>query len=307
VLKGDHFLLARSVNAGPNLASEVRRNLAVHAGQAPDQAVVAVYVGGKGAGELRERLKEVLEVPVHSFDPFAAGEVGQLPPGNRGLFAGPMGLLYHKAGGDLPVNWVSPRQPKPPADPNFARMRTWLVAGVALLVGLFIMGFMVVAAEESAISDLGNQKKDVDEKLKQSREQGKQLKAMSDWSNPSWVDEVYDLANRADVTKIRLDSLAADSLPRSEKTPSRWVGQLTMRGRLLSSGAKERRDAYDRLVALFAKEAGYYSIDNSLTKFEDTTFTLVVKVARRAPSDYQSQLDDPTVVKDKSVKTKSKS
>jgi hypothetical protein len=79
--------------------------------------VVAVYVGGKGSGELRERLKELVSVPVHTFDPFAGSEAGQLPPGNRGLFAGPMGLLYHRSSGSLPVNFVSPRQPKPPADP----------------------------------------------------------------------------------------------------------------------------------------------------------------------------------------------
>src|SRR5262249_52447193 len=145
VMRNGHFLLTRSVNAGANLASVVKQNLAVHEGQMPDHPVVAVYLTGRGAGELRERLKEMVEVPVHTFAPFAGGEVGQLPAGNRGPFAGPMGLLYLKAAGELPINWVSPRQPKPPADPNFAKMRFWLVAGIAVLVGLFVMGQMIIA------------------------------------------------------------------------------------------------------------------------------------------------------------------
>ncbi|MGL4554463.1 MAG: hypothetical protein ACRC33_25145, partial [Gemmataceae bacterium] len=297
VVKGDVFLLSRSVNAGPNLAAELKRNLAVHEGQNPDQPVAALYLSGKGAGELRERLKDMVDVPVHTFDPFAGGEVGQLPAGNRGPFAGPMGLLYLKGGGELPLNWVSPRQPKPPSDPNFARMRLWLVAGGALLVGLFVMGQMIVAAEEGAIASLLDQTREVDEKLTVTRDQGKRLKAMRDWANPTWVDEVYDLANRTDLTKVLLDSLAADSLARTDK--SKYVGQLTMRGRLLPGTTTARRAAYEGLVAQFSRD-GYYSVDTSLSKYEDAAFTLVVKVIRRPPNEYTKQMEDPTVVKDKS-------
>jgi Tfp pilus assembly PilM family ATPase len=298
VMRNGHFLLTRSINAGPNLASEVKRNLAVHEGQMPDHPVVAVYLTGRGAGELRERLKEMVEVPVHTFDPFAGGEVGQMPPGNRGPFAGPMGLLYLKAGGELPLNWVSPRQPKPPADPNFARMRFWLVAGIALLVGLFVMGQLMIAAEEGAINTLNEQIQDVDGKLKAARENGKRLKALQDWANPTWLDEVYELAGRTDLKRVLLDSIDAESLPRDPKTPSKYVGQLKLQGKLLEKTNESRRAAFEHLRGQFSRE-GYYSIDTAQSKFDDQKFTLVVKVIRRAPGDYRTQLDDPTVVKDK--------
>jgi hypothetical protein len=307
VMRNGHFLLTRSISAGPNLASEVKRNLAVHEGQMPDHPVVAVYMTGRGAGELRERLKEMVEVPVHTFDPFAGGEVGQLPPGNRGPFAGPMGLLYLKGAGELPLNWVSPRQPKPPADPNFAKMRFWLVAGIAVLVGLFVMGQLMIAAEEGAINTLNAQIEDVDGKLKAAREHGKRLVALQDWANPTWIDEVYDLAGRTDLKRIRLDSLDADSLKRDPKERSKYVGQLKLQGKLLDSTNLSRKAAYDSLQLQFTRD-GYYAVDTTQSKFEDTKFTLVVKVERRAPGDYRVQLDDPTIVKDKSkTTTKTKS
>ena len=194
-----------------------------------------------------------------------------------------MGLLYLKAGGDLPLNWVSPRQPKPPADPNFAKMRFWLVAGIAVLVGLFLMGQMMIADEEGAINTLNDQIQDAEGKLKIAREHGKHLKAMQDWAQPHVAGRGVRVgrphrpeAGPAGLARRGLGSRTDD------KKPSKYVGQLKMQGKLLDSTNTSRRAAYDQLQHQFTRE-GYYAIDTTQSKFDDKKFTLVVKVIRLRP------------------------
>ncbi|NBO93016.1 MAG: hypothetical protein EBV06_12005 [Planctomycetia bacterium] len=305
IAKGEDFLLSRSVVAGPNLATEIKRNLAVHEVQTPAQPVVAIYLCGKGSGELMSRLKDIIETPVYPFDPLSAQgmETPRSSDGSPGPFAGPMGLLYLQGAGELPINWMSPRQPKPPADPNWGRMRLGLVVGVALLVGLLIMGILMTSAEESAIVSLQDQTREVEEKLKSAQDQSKRLKAIQGWVNPIWLDELYDLAGRTDLTKARFESITSDSITRTEK--SKYVGMITMRGKLLATTTASRRETYDQLVAGFTKD-GYYSIDTAFSKFEDTAFVLVVRLIHRGPSEYKTVLEDPTIVKD-AGKSKSRS
>jgi Tfp pilus assembly PilM family ATPase len=303
VLHGPDILLARSLQAGPNLMSEIRRNLALYEGQSPDQPVVAIYVAGKGAAELCDRLADVLEIPIHTFDPFAGGEAGSLPAGNRGFFAGPLGLLYHKAMGDLPINWVSPREPKPPPDPLFKRLRVWLLVGFLLLVGLFVGGQILVSEEQSALDRVRSETSDTEEQLKKASEQAKRLKAMRDWSNPTWIDEIYELAGRLELEKIRIDYLGVNSRARvNDKIDSRYVGQFTLRGRLLASTTNARRADYDKMIATLTRE-GYYTVDVGSSKFDDTSFVLVADVVRRSPTEYTLKLEDPTIVKDKAKST----
>jgi hypothetical protein len=122
---------------------------------------------------------------------------------------------------------------------------------------------------------------------------------MSDWENPTWLDEIYELAGRLDLTKVRVDGVTVNSRARgNDKSASRYIGQITIKGRLLASTTNARRADYDQVVSSFIRE-GYYSIETAQSKFEDTNFTLVVDVARRAPSEYKTRLDDPTIVKDK--------
>src|SRR5262245_5544275 len=74
LLRRETSLLTRSLNNNGTLAAEVRRTLAMHAGQMPHLPVVGVYVTGHGAGELRSRLTDLIEQPIYTFDPFAWAE-----------------------------------------------------------------------------------------------------------------------------------------------------------------------------------------------------------------------------------------
>ena len=111
--------------SGPALASdtallgEIRRNLAVYAGQATQHPVRALYVAEAESLTLGvgDRIRDTLAIPVHRFDPLAGLEP---PPGaTAGSFTGAAGM-FHLYGRSrvLPVNFVKPREPKPPRDPN---------------------------------------------------------------------------------------------------------------------------------------------------------------------------------------------
>jgi hypothetical protein len=288
VLRGSTFLLARSLSAGPNLVGEVRKNLAVHAGHAPQYPVRAVYVSGKGSGELRERLGELIEVPVHTFDPLANSETLDLPVGQRGTFAGPMGLLFARAEGPLPANFVSPRQPKPVQTINYRYARLFAVAAVALVVGLAILGRVLLAGWEKDVEAIQRAKEEKLTQLNNVRLNAKRLKAIDEWDNLVVLDELYDLAARIpDVNLLRIHSITVETLPRTAS--SRFVSKATIKGELRGRG--NPRKVLDQLISQSGKD-GFYSPE--APKVEGNQFTLVVNVERRAPDEYKYILKDVT-------------
>jgi Tfp pilus assembly PilM family ATPase len=288
IFRGEVFLLVRSVPAGNNLAGEVRRNLAVHAGQMPQHVVRAVYVSGKGSGELRERLSEMLDVPVHTFDPFAGAESLELPVGQRGTFAGAMGLLFARAEGELPINFVAPRQPKPPQNVNLRTIRLAVVASVALFVGLVVLGQVLLANYREEVEALVATRKGVENQLTSTRENAKRLKAIDEWDSLVLIDELYDLTARVtDTTALRMKSITVE--PLTHNAQSRFAAKVTLKGELRNRG--NLRAPLDELVSRFGKD-GFYSPE--APKVEGDQFTLVVNVERRAPGEYKYVLKDVT-------------
>jgi hypothetical protein len=178
-----------------------------------------------------------------------------------------------------------------------------LLVGFLLLVGLFVGGQILVSEEQSALDRVRSETSDTEEQLKKASEQAKRLKAMRDWSNPTWIDEIYELAGRLELEKIRIDYLGVNSRARvNDKIDSRYVGQFTLRGRLLASTTNARRADYDKMIATLTRE-GYYTVDVGSSKFDDTSFVLVADVVRRSPTEYTLKLEDPTIVKDKAKST----
>src|SRR5262249_12783396 len=202
--------------AGANLSADVRRNLAVHAGQQPQHPIKAVYLAGKGAGDLRERLNESLEIPVHIFDPFAGSEARDLPAGNRGTFAGAVGLFWAQAAGQLPINFVAPRQPKPLANPNVRLYRVAAIALVLTVLGLVGVGQVAAGLNNSRAKDLEIQRQARADELTIDKERSKRFKELDALEVPVWGDELYDLTARiADVNALRVTSINLEPVART--------------------------------------------------------------------------------------------
>src|SRR5262249_58868462 len=100
-----------------------------------------------------DRLRDTLAIPVFRFDPL----VGLEPPEGvaSGSFAGAAGLLHLQGRSrELPVNFVHPREPKPPRDPN---RRVYALAGglvAALILGAGALGYRQLAAQDKRLREL---------------------------------------------------------------------------------------------------------------------------------------------------------
>ena len=79
-------LTMMAVHAHPDdEASSTGGVLAVYAAQFSPHSVRAVYVaGGDEHGPFRERLHELLGIPVHAMDPFAGVQRPEIPSADRG-------------------------------------------------------------------------------------------------------------------------------------------------------------------------------------------------------------------------------
>jgi Tfp pilus assembly PilM family ATPase len=258
VVRGDHLLLARSLTPGPNLVGEIRRNLAVYAGQ-QQQQVAAVYLAGAGdQAELRERLQDTLGLPVHTFDPFARVERTDLPATNRGSFAGAVGLLHARAGRkELPINFVRVKQPRVKQDPTKVKIYAGVAAGLLLLVGAIAASAWWAASLEAEVAVLSDRKTMLDKQLSSMEDEDKRLKALDGWHDGEvvWLDELYDLTDRfPNNTTLRLVLLEGNALNRNAK--SKYVAAMK-----LSWVSTDDHRPGEELMAEFVKDkTGHYNV-----------------------------------------------
>lgn len=298
IMRGESLLLARSLAAGPGLAGEVRRNLMVHAGQSPQFPVKAAYVAGSAEqGALRQRLQELLSLPVHFFDPFAGAEGPHLPASNRGVFAGAVGLLHAQTERRaLPINFAKPKEPKPPRDPNKKRLAIAAAAAAVLLVGAAGFCYTKLAEKDREFATLFLEKGNLDRELVQLEEDAKRIKALDDVRQTSVVllDEFYDLTDRfPEPNNIRLVQFLADPIQRTAKDKDKHVARITLKG-LTTDDYKDVTTLISRLV-----EDGHYRVDpkqlqrnqSGLERFRfGTQFTTKVDVEKQPPSGFTRRL-----------------
>jgi Tfp pilus assembly PilM family ATPase len=287
VIRGKQVLFARALTVGPNLSGEVRRNLAVHAGQNQQNPVKAIYLAGNGIAAVREKLTDMVEVPIYSFDPFAGAERPELPINHRGSFAGAVGLCYARAEkGGLAINFVQPRQPRPPANPH--RMRYLLVAGAAviLVAAFFAVTQQLKANQRTVAMSLEGERDSLENRLKPAREDLLRLKAIDNWDGVVWLDEIYELTeNIPDVNALRITSITMDTVQRDDKKKVTYAGKVTIKGTLTSSSGDN--SSLKQLKQALNKE-GFYTVEGS--KDVGNSFTLTVNIERRPTSEYKKTL-----------------
>jgi hypothetical protein len=193
-------------------------------------------------------------------------------------------LLFARAESrGLPINFVQVRQPRPPRDPH--RQRNLLAAvGIAAVVLCGALGcWYLLSKATQGRRDVQGRLEQATAKVTDSSKDAKLLKALDDWDNVVWPDELYDLTARIpDANALRITSLAAEQITRTAK--SIYTAKITIKGSFVGN---EGRNALDQLIDAF-KHDGYYSPEPPNVTGQD--FKLVVNVERRPPTEYHHTL-----------------
>jgi hypothetical protein len=279
------------------LVGEIRRNLAVYAGQAAHSPVQALYVaeGGRRA-MFADRLRTTLAIPVYRLDPFGGMADEHLPAEKRGAYVGAVGALQAQSQFRvLPINFLRPKEPKPPRDPNKWRAIAAAAAIIILALGATAVGWSMLAARDRELSTLNLVKLGLDGQLLQMQEDEKRMRSVAEWVDNRiiWLDELYDLTERfPDPVAARLVHLSADPLTRIGK--DNHVGRISLDG-MMTADTKE----WDLFLAHLNTD-GHYGVDskglknNNLLRNErfrfPQQFSASIGVEKREPAEYQLQI-----------------
>ncbi len=289
VLRGDAPLLARTLAVGPMLAGEVRRNVTVFNGQTPQRPVQALYLSAGPNVELRQRLGELLDVPIYPFDPLAQSDAEV--PGNPGGFIGAAGLLFAQAARNRQsVNFLDPHKPAPPPNPYAGRALIAVAVVLIAFVALFVTGQRLIAAKRDEVEAAEAKSAALAKETATTKEEGKRIRALDEWDAPSWLDELYDLTDRIpDVNQLRITQLTAAPAPRAAKAAIQYTAKLTVEGELLDP--QRGREALDALIAKFnSKDDRKYYLLEGPPSVKDRKFSFTILIKRRLPSDYKREL-----------------
>lgn len=318
ILRGGTVLQARPMALGAGLFGEIRRNLAVHAGQTPNSAIAGVFLALSGEhAALRERLTESLDVPVHPIDPFAGADSKELPTSGRGTFIGAIGLIQQMAQQhELLVNFNRVRQVQAPKNPN---QRAYVLAAILLLLtigGGIAWGLAEVARKSKEVAEKTQDRNDLQRQLKQLREEKKLLLALYKRDTPVWADEMVQLSKSVKDAdnNFRLKEIKADPAKRdvvtttgaaaaARREPTRPAeeilkpsGQLTIKALASNSqrldalrqeykkagNVEEIKGANELVKAFPAYEPQAAQKDPKLAR----TYSQVINVRRRAPEQF---------------------
>jgi Tfp pilus assembly PilM family ATPase len=302
---------AHAAASEQSLVAELKRNLAVYAGQNPAAPVEAVYLAEPdepGAG-WAGRVRAALSVPVYAFDPLAGSPMAVTTPAPlHGRFAGPVGLLAARsASATLPINFAQARQPR--AEPGKARTRVLLgaLAGVVVFALVAVLAFLEIDKSARKVRTLTAERDGLDAQLKDLDLGAKRLAAADEFAarevNP--LDELYDLADRnPDVAKVTVTEFDLNALPPpkkdnrptssqtqpvSPKAPAAPVAALKV-----SLRAGDPTQA-QRLVDGFKNDKYYVGVYPTIggqggAETKGQPFTIAPQVLHRAPNEYTRHL-----------------
>jgi Tfp pilus assembly PilM family ATPase len=304
VFRGAVLLQSRSLAGNGGLAQELRRGIALYDGTSPQRPVRAVYVAGKGTGEVRQGLVDLIEVPVHSFDPFAGSEVPSLPSGSHGAFAAAAGLLYGQARlGRQCINFVSPREPRA-TGPD--RHRTARLACAAVLGLLIAIGLVFRVLQSSAAQDLAAANDAIaatDKQLAQAKQTRSHVVPLGDWASVNWLDELYVITyvnpnvDHLRVTSFQTEPVVARAVAKpgakKEVKGPAYAARVTLRGKLLDK--RSPRAPLDKLIRQLNR--AYYTPEEPVIDYDKSEFVLHINVKKRGPEQYNEVL--PPLDRDK--------
>jgi Tfp pilus assembly PilM family ATPase len=215
VYHGEHLIFTRSVSgmalqSETALVGEAKRSLAAYSSQYPRDRLDAVYLseGHSGGGSWAARLEQSLPLPVHPFDPLVGSPAADaLPTHLRGRFTAAVGLLAARGHGPLPINFVTPRQPR--AEPSKARNWAMLgVLGVLVLAGGVAAGLYLLHDRlDKKLTAAQQKKKRAEEDMKDAQKVANKVKAIEQFRerDVNWLDLFYDFTVASpDVNKVRV-------------------------------------------------------------------------------------------------------
>jgi Tfp pilus assembly PilM family ATPase len=296
----DALVLTRNLASGPNLAGEIRRNLAVYAGGAGQQPVQALYLSGGEHLHLRERLQDMLGIPVHVLDPFGGSEQPDLPTTGRAGFVGPVGLLHAQAERrGLPIDFTRPKQPRPPSDPNKRRLVFLGAAVAAVLLGVVGYCYYQLDVADRELERLVLEKTNLDRDLTGLDEDARRIAALDGWAANEIpvLDELYDLAARfPDPNTLRLVRLTLNPVPRTART----VGKSYSARMELTGITRDDSQPVNDLMAELVKDGHYNVKPKELTRNStgqdrfsgfSQQFKLPVDVEKVGPEKYHRRLN----------------
>jgi len=305
ILRAGHVAFTRSLtgqalNSEPALLGEIRRNLAVFAGQS-NQPVQALFVaeGESPGGGWSGRIQAGLTIPVQSFDPIA-GVDADVSPEARGCFAGLSGLAYLRArSSELPINFVEPRQPKVATDPGKRLLGMVAAAAAVLLVVGLIAGRYIVSKRSEELRILQVKKVDLEESIGKLEDVSKRVKGVKEWEDKgvNWLDELYDLTARFPDPKY---TEVVQMIGRPNETKgiaAKYVAELELN--IQTEAGKHVDDLATRIV-----QDKHYSVGGKISKgavagagnrinpnSKNQQFSLKVHLERRDPKEYVLQLN----------------
>ncbi|MFM8271673.1 MAG: hypothetical protein ACKODX_04990 [Gemmata sp.] len=196
------------------LASQLRRNLTVYAGQHPGHPVAALYLAEVGPG-WADRLAPALGVPVHPYDPLG-GALPKVPEPLRGRFAGAIGLLAARTADALPINFAQPRQPTTARDPARRKVTVAALAAALLLLAVGGAGAYLRGAAADRLTELSAKKDELKERTDKGKPDVTRSGAVESWARREvvWLDELHDLADRMPPDdSVRVTELKGTPLP----------------------------------------------------------------------------------------------
>lgn len=249
IIQQEKLVYSRFLPASDTLAGEIRRNLLVYAGQAPQHPLRSVYVAGDQA-ELMAQLQTTPSIAFHRLDPFGGEERPGLPNQGRGAFAGVIGLLHAQAGkAALSVNLIQPHQ----YQSSKATPKRRLAFAGALAAALFLSGIgicsMILSRANAEVEEQADANAELDSQLTRLDGDEKRIKELAEWENGNivWVDELVEVTNRFGDTKTtQVTHLNADHFD-NKNAKAKFPAKLVIKG-LTKDGNRAIDDLMARLV-----------------------------------------------------------